>query len=278
VKKLLVSLIFRPLVYLAVAFVALLCVVPFYWMIVASTLDFSELFTWPLRVTPGASFMANIGRMSQIASFARSYLNSAVIACSRVALTTFFCGLAGFAFAKFPFPGRKILFSIMLATMMIPSTVTVVPWFILMTKIGWANKLIGLIIPETAYAFGIFWLTQYIREVVADELIDSARIEGCADFGIFTRVVLPIILPGLGVLLLLTFMNSWNEFVKAFVLISDTAKYTLTMHMMTMMSNRPPDIPSTLAAACVATLPIILLFIVANKMFIEGLTYGALKE
>jgi ABC-type glycerol-3-phosphate transport system permease component len=216
--------------------------------------------------------------MSQIASFAKSYFNSSLIACSRVLLTTFFCGLAGFSFAKFPFPGKKVLFMAMLATMMIPSTVTVVPWFILMTKIGWANKLIGLIIPETAYAFGIFWLTQYIREVVADELIDSARIEGCGDFGIFTRVVFPIILPGLGVLLLLTFMNSWNEFIKAFVLISDTAKYTLTMHMLTMMSNRPPDIPSTLAAACVATLPIIVLFIAANRMFIEGLTYGALKE
>ena len=208
--------------------------------------------------------------------FVQALVNSLYLAIIRTLLQTLLCALAGFAFAKYQFPGRDKLFAVVLATMMIPSAVSLVPWYIMMTNFfGWRDSYNALIIPNLINAFGIFWMRQYIQQAVPDELLHAGRIDGCSDLRLFWNIALPIIGPGLGALGLSAFLGAWNEWLQPLLILTSSQKYTLAMLVANLGSQDVMNVRVTLSA--MAAIPTLVVFFMASRRLIAGLTAGAIK-
>jgi ABC-type glycerol-3-phosphate transport system permease component len=246
-------------------------------MFVVATRSSEDIFRFPPMMTPGLLFPENFQSLMNQTVFLRNYANSLFFALTLTILLLFFDSLAGFAFAKYNFPGRDFLFGFMLATMMIPGAVMMIPWFIEMKFFGWLNSYKALIIPYATSAFGIFWMRQYIMGAVPSELLDSARIDGADDFTIFYRIVVPIITPALGALAILNFMGAWNNLVNPMIIFSSPDKFPLTVALKTLVSMRYTDYGALMAGAFLSVLPIIIVFLLGAKRFISGITAGSIQ-
>ena len=207
----------------------------------------------------------------------RYFINSVFIATASTLLTLFFCSLGGYAFAKYEFKGKAVLFGILLASMMIPFQVLLVPLFGLMSDIGWLNSYKAIIIPFSVGAFGIFLMRQFIV-TIPSELIDAARIDGCSEFGIYYRIVLPIIKPALGALTIYSFLSSWNGYLWPLIVLRDEAKYTLPIGLANLIGIYRQDYGMLMAGTFLSLLPIIILFLAMQREFIQGITLGSVKE
>lgn len=261
--------------YLLLIGLALLILFPFYWMIIGSTLSLTELNKYPPPLWISDQLITNVTLVLQ-RGFARALFNSIYLATIRTALQVLLCSLAGFAFAKYQFPGRDKLFAVVLATMMIPSAVSLVPWYIMMTNFfGWRDSYNALIIPNLINAFGIFWMRQYIQQAVPDEVLQAGRIDGCSDLRLFFSIALPIIGPGLGALGLSAFLGAWNEWLGPLLILTTSSKYTLAMLVANLGSQDVMNVRITLAA--MAAVPTLLVFFLASRRLIAGLTAGAVK-
>jgi ABC-type glycerol-3-phosphate transport system permease component len=183
----------------------------------------------------------------------------------------------GYAFAKFRFPGRDKLFATMLATMMIPSILGIIPSFMLMRELGWLNTYLPLIVPGAANAFGIFWMRQYIMGAIPDDLMDAARIAGAHEFRIYWNIVLPVLTPALAALAILTFMGKWNEFFWPLLILKDEAKYTLPVALASLQNLYGQEIGVQMLGATIAILPVLIVFLMSARRFMAGLTAGAIK-
>jgi cellobiose transport system permease protein len=267
----------KGLVYLVITSGALLCLFPFYWMFVVATRSSSEVFAFPPVVIPGSLLFQNIQSLLASIAFFRSYGNTLFYALSVTMLMLFFDSLAGFAFAKYPFPGKNYLFGFMLATMMIPGAVMLVPWFVEMKFFGWLDSYKALIIPSAVDAFGIFWMRQYIMDAVPSELMDAARIDGAHDFAIYARIVLPIISPALGALAILTFMGAWNNLISPMIILTTPEKFPLTVTLKTLVAIRLTDYGALMAGTFLSVLPIIVVFLLGARRFISGITAGSIQ-
>ncbi|HEY65479.1 MAG TPA: carbohydrate ABC transporter permease [Caldilineae bacterium] len=259
---------------------AFLSAFPFYWMLVLGTHSTMEIFHWPPTFLPGNHVLENYKGMMGIIPFWRNLFNSAFVATTHTALSLLFCSMGGYAFAKYQFPGRDKLFALMLATMMIPWMAGIIPWFILISKwLHWINRYEALIIPGAASAFGIFWMRQYIQETIPSELLDAARIDGCPEFFIFFRVVAPLLSPAYGALGIMTFMGSWNAFMGPLLVMQEKTMYTLPVALALLRQNpqRGYDAGVLMLGTSMAVLPILIVFLMAARRFIAGLTVGALK-
>jgi ABC-type glycerol-3-phosphate transport system permease component len=265
------------LVYLLLGLLALVFLFPFYWMMISATMSLPELGQFPPRLVPGGHLIENWNTLTGMLPLVRAFFNSLFISITTTLLQLFFCSLAGYAFAKYNFPGREKLFIALLATMMIPSAVGLIPWYVMMSKFHWVDQYQALIVPSMVSAFGVFWMRQFITASVPDELLQAARIDGCGDFGIYWRIVAPIILPGLGALGIITFMGAWNDYLGPLVIIRTLNNYTLPLVIGAMSSNLGTRIHLQLLGAAFATVPVLLVFFFASQRFIAGLTAGALK-
>lgn len=271
------TLISKLIIHIIVGAGALLMLLPLYWMVVSAFKPLPEIMTVPVTFIPVNATLENFRGLLAETFFARSMLNSTVIALANVVLQVFFCSLAGFAFAKYRFPGREVLFTLVLGTVMIPQYVTLIPNYIVMGKIGWLDTWAPLIIPGIANAFGIFWMRQYIA-TVPDELLDAARIDGAGEFGTYWRIVVPIIKPGLVTLALFIFSTSWNEFLLPLVYLRTKELYTVQLTMANIFRVQYKfNYHWAMASAILATLPMGILFATLQKQFISGLTLGGLK-
>jgi ABC-type glycerol-3-phosphate transport system permease component len=202
--------------------------------------------------------------------------NTLLVSAASTALSLFFCTLGGYGFAKFRFPGRKTLFAFLLATMIIPFTIFIVPTYILMVKLGWIDSYWPLIVPGAANAFGIFFMRQYIS-TISDEILDAARIDGCSEFGIFRRVILPVCVPGLTTLGLIFFMNAWNNFLLPSIYIKSPELYTLPL--MQMQFGGPSGYSiyrEWMALSTTSVVPLLIIFLIFQRRFAEGITAGAI--
>ncbi|MGC8879567.1 MAG: carbohydrate ABC transporter permease [Anaerolineae bacterium] len=270
-------LISKLIIHIIVGAGALLMLLPLYWMVVSAFKPLPEIMTVPVTFIPVNATLENFRGLLAETFFARSMLNSTVIALANVVLQVFFCSLAGFAFAKYRFPGRDVLFTLVLGTVMIPQYVTLIPNYIVMGRIGWLDTWAPLIIPGIANAFGIFWMRQYIA-TVPDELLDAARIDGAGEFGTYWRIVVPIIKPGLVTLALFIFSTSWNEFLLPLVYLRSKELYTVQLTMANIFRVQYKfNYHWAMASAILATLPMGILFATLQKQFISGLTLGGLK-
>lgn len=263
--------------YGLLSLLALITAFPFYYMLVTSTHRTSDILTIPPPLMFGSALVQNYQDLLAALPFWNALWNSFAIAAIHTALVLFFCSLAGYAFAKFRFPGRDGLFAFLLATLMVPGVIGLIPSFVIMRWLGWIDTWNPLIVPGIANAFGIFWMRQYINGAVPVDMIDAARIDGAHEFRIYWNVVVPIITPALAALAILTFMGKWNDFQWPLLILKEQAKYTLPVALSTLRSLRGTEIGVQILGATGAILPIMIVFLLASRQFIAGITAGAVK-
>ncbi|MCY3741204.1 MAG: ABC transporter permease subunit [Candidatus Poribacteria bacterium] len=220
---------------------------------------------------------SNYRNLWKTVPYNRYFINSIFIATASTLLTLFFCSLGGYAFAKYQFRGQKILFGILLASMMVPFQVLLVPLFGLMYDIGWLNSYKAIIIPFSVGAFGVFLMRQFIV-TIPSELLDAARIDGCSEFGIYYRIVLPIIKPALGALTIYSFLGSWNGYLWPLIILRDEAKYTLPIGLANLVGIYRQDYGMLMAGTLLSLMPIVILFLAMQREFVQGITLGSVKE
>ena len=189
--------------------------------------------------------------------------------------------MAGFAFAKSPFPGRERLFIFLLATMMLPSQLQIIPMYQMMTFLHWRNTYYSIIVPGLVSAFGIFLMRQYIAMSLPDELLDAATIDGCSFAGIYARICLPVIGPGLTVLALLSFIDSWNSFLWPLLMLDKPAAATVPVALGSLQATSASMDPifwtGVIAGTVLGTMPMVILFLFAQRRFVSGIMSGAFK-
>ncbi len=222
-------------------------------------------------------FTSNYRNLWKTVPFNRYFINSIFIATASTLLTLFFCSLGGYAFAKYRFRGQKILFGILLASMMVPFQVLLVPLFGLMYDIGWLNSYKAIIVPFSVGAFGVFLMRQFIV-TIPTELLDAARIDGCSEFGIYYRIVLPIIKPALGALTIYSFLGSWNGYLWPLIILRDESKYTLPIGLANLVGIYRQDYGMLMAGTLLSLMPIVILFLAMQREFVQGITLGSVKE
>jgi len=264
------------LLYLVLVGGSIVSIVPYFWMIASSFKTMGDFFG--RIILPPAPTLGNYLDLITKTGYPRWFLNSSIVAVSFTLLSLFLVSLGGYGFAKFDFPLRERLFLILVVSMMIPFYVTVIPVYALLAWIGWVNTYWVLIIPWAANAFGIFFMRQYIESAVPTDLLDSARIDGCSEFGIYYRIVLPLVKPALAAFAVIAFMSSWNDFLWPLVAVTDPSMYVIPVGLASFTgAHQKVQYGYMMAGSFVSTLPIIILYIRMQKYFRAGLTYGAVK-
>lgn len=265
-------------VHLIMAVIVVICLFPVLWMCIISVKTVGESITGFNALRVETPTLANYMRLFELIPLGQNLYNSLFTTILGTVTSLFFCALAGFAFAKYRFPGREALFYFVIATMMITPEVGSVPLFIIMRKIGMINSLWSLIIPRIATAVGIFYMRQYIMDV-PDEIVEAARIDGCSEFGIFARVVVPVIKPALASWASLTVIARWNDFFWPLLFLRKTSKYTLMVSVSMLPTSDGLSTPwqVVLAGTTLVIVPSILLYLVMQMFQKEGLTAGAVK-
>jgi multiple sugar transport system permease protein len=268
----------RTLIYTLLGVAALATVAPFYWEFILATHTTSNIAATPPPVWVGDALLRNYRTLLEYAPyFWRSMLNSGVIAVGSTVVTIFFSALSGYAFARFSFPFKEQLFWVLLLTMLIPGQLGLIPWYIEMTHFGWTNSFLPFIVPAVGNAFGTFWMRQYIASAIPSELFDAARMDGCGEFGIFWRIVLPLAAPAAGALAITSFIGGWNSFLGPLTLMSDPSMYTYPVALANLKGVHGTDTGALLVGSAIATLPMVLITVFGSRRLIDGLTSGALS-
>ncbi len=258
---------------------------PLLWMVASSFKNGEDIATAPFSFDPHALSLDNYTSMLAAVPLGVGFSNTAIVIAIKGGLTLVFCPLAGFAFAKYRFRGRNALFTVLLSTLMLPVIVLLIPLLLEMGAVGWVNTYAGLALPGAIDAFSIFWMRQVIADV-PDELLDAGRIDGCSPFGLYWRVVLPVIRPGLAALAVLTFIGIYNDFVWP-VIITNTAPMQTLQVMLSGLQSQINSVQvgtsgasawgEILAASTLASLPVLVLFVVLQRHFIQGALAGSVK-
>ncbi|MBA9001599.1 carbohydrate ABC transporter permease [Thermomonospora cellulosilytica] len=267
-----------PLTRITLAATIVLSVFPLYWMLVVATRTNDVVGSVPPPVVPGGELGRNLARLfgDEQARFGLGLVNSAVAASAVTVSTLLFASLAGFAFAKLRFRGRNGLLLVMLATMMVPVQMGIIPLYMLMAEIGWTGKLQAVIVPFLVTGFGVFMMRQYTMQALPDELIEAARIDGCSTWRIYWSVVLPVLRPAMAVLGLFTFMQTWNEFIWPLAVLdpdNPTVQYSLNL----LNGSYYTDYSLMFTGTAVSTLPLLVIFLLCGRQLIGGIMDGALK-
>ncbi len=265
------------LAYLTVGIGSLIMLMPFYFMFVFATHDRSDIFQLPPPVWFGSDFFRNFDILTQRLPFWRNLGWSLYVAICSTGLTLWFCSMAGYAFSCFEFRFKKPLFALVLATMLLPSFMNMIPSFMVMDALGWIDQARALYIPGAASAFGIFLMRQFISSSVPQDLIEAARLDGCSEFGIYGQIVLPLLKPALGTLGLITFIASWNNFMGPLVLMRSADHYTLPLALRSLQTPTDTEWGALMAGSAIATIPLMILFALFSRQLIAGLTSGAVK-
>lgn len=267
--------------YVFLLLLTALSLFPLYWSFVVASHDNSALGAYPPVLTPGGNFRDNVDRLFNAGivnvDFARALINSAIVASVVTASVVFFSALAGFAFAKLSFRGSKLLFVVVIATLIVPVQLGVIPLYIEMNQFGWINHLQAVIAPFLVTAFGVFLMRQYIAGAVPNELIDASRVDGCHTLRVFWHVILPAVRPIAAVLGLLTFMNTWNDFFWPLIVLTPHNP-TVQVAVSTLASSAyVPDYALILTGTFVSILPLLVVFLVLGKQIVGGIMKGAVK-
>ncbi|KAB2349560.1 carbohydrate ABC transporter permease [Actinomadura rudentiformis] len=267
-----------PLTYITLMAALVLSLFPIYWMIVVATRTNDVVSDVPPPVLPGGKFGDNVSRLfgTEDVYFAKGLINSFIASGAVTISTVFFASLAGFAFAKLRFRGKNGLLLTIIATMMIPVQMGIVPLYMIMVELGWQNQLQAVIVPFLVTGFGVFMMRQYADQAVPDELIEAARVDGCTTFGIYWRVVLPALRPAAGVLGLFTFMQTWNEFMWPLAVLTPDNP-TVQLSINNLANAYFKDYTLMFAGTTIAILPLLIVFVVFGRQIIGGIMEGAIK-
>ena len=281
----------RIIIYIVLIFASILILLPVYWMLKGSFSTLESLYRQPPEIWPVNPTIDNykflLGFFPEDATqygistdlFPRSILNSLVVTIVATIVGIFLCSITGFAFAKYRFKGKDVLFFAILGMIMIPQVAIFIPNYILMAKLKLINTYWALILPNVAHPFGIFWMRQYISRSIPDSVIESARIDGCNEFSIYTRIILPIIRPGLGALAIFLFLLKWNDLILplAYTTKNEMFTFPLVLNILRQYQYGNP-LNLLMAGSIISIIPILITFLVAQKQFVAGITLGAVKE
>ena len=266
----------NALKYLVLVGGAFVMVFPFVWMMIASLMTAGEIQMRPPVWLPAAPQFSNYGELARSIPIGRLYFNSLFTSGIIVLGVLLSSSLAGFAFAKYRFPGRELLFYLILATMMIPFFVTLIPVFFIVRQLGWIDTYQGLVVPGLTSAYGIFLMRQFMV-TVPDELIDAARIDGASEPMIYWRIVIPLVKPALATLGTFAFIGAWNNFLWPLLVLNSRELFTLPLGINSLRSLYADNTNLLMAGTAVAVLPMLLLFVLLQRYFIQGIALTGLK-
>jgi multiple sugar transport system permease protein len=273
----LISSASRAAIHLVVYALALTALFPFLWMLSTSLKPESEVFSWPPSLLPWPPRWENYRAAWDIAPFGRYFLNTAVVALTVTGISLFLNSLAAYAFARLRFRGRDTLFMLLLATMMIPFQVTMIPTFLILEQLGWLDSYLGLTVPGFAGAFGIFMLRQFMLSIPED-LLDAARMDGCGELRVYAQIMLPLCKPALATLATFTFMGAWNDFILPLMVVKSDEMRTLTLAVASLSSGLyVMSFPLMMAAATFVIFPVLLAFLFAQRFFTRSIVMGGFK-
>lgn len=269
----------KILVNIIINIIVLIFLFPIIWMAILSTNNRTDISNFPPPFLPGKALLENYQRLVDAIPFFKNLLNSVCVGFFSTLIVLFVCSFAAYGFARYKSaPGNKILLYVVVASIMIPPLAGLIPWFMLVNSLGWINTFWPLIIPPAANAFGVFWMYQFIKESVPEELYEAAKVDGATDFGVYWRIVIPIIRPGLGALAVLTFLNVWQNFQIPLIVLNEVDKFTIPLALANLSTLYGTDIPAVMLGTTISLLPIFVAFLLATRHFIAGLTSGSVKS
>ena len=255
---------------------AVATVAPLVWMVSVSFMSPGEASAFPPPLVPGQPTLANYRELFGHAGMGRYVVNSVVLTAAVTLVSLSFNVAAGYAFAKLPFGGRDRIFKSLLAALVIPGQVAMVPLFLLLKQLGLVNSYGGVIVPAMASIFGIFVVRQYALSI-PDQVLEAARIDGASEFGIFRRVIVPILKPIIITLAVFTSLGTWNDFMWPLIVLNDSDLYTLPVALASLSREHVQDNELMMAGAVVTTLPVLVVFLVLQRYYIEGIMLGSVK-
>jgi multiple sugar transport system permease protein len=271
-----VNRVLPTLWYTLLALGLLLTLTPLWWMIAASLMPPGEANSYPPRLWPSAITFEHYTALFTRLDLARYLLNSTLLASAVTVISLFINSMAGYAFAKFRFRGRDRLFQSLLAALVIPAQVAMLPLFLLLKQFGLINTYWGVIIPGMASIFGIFLIRQYLL-AIPDSLLDAARMDGASEFRIYWSLVLPLCRPILVTLGIFTFMGTWNDFMWPLIVLTDSSMHTLPVALANLLGEHVQDTELMMAGSVLTVLPVMLLFVVLQRYYIAGIMLGGIK-
>jgi len=254
-----------------------LTVVPFLWMLLGSMKTQRELLALPPTWLPEDPTSANYERLSERLDFPRFFWNTTLIAVSITASNLVFCSMVGYALAKLRFAGRQLVFLLVMATLLVPSSVTLAPLFVLMSRLDLVNTHLAVILPTAAGPLGVFLMRQFMLGI-PDELLDAARVDGAGELTIYRRIVLPLTVPGMAALAIVTFLPAWNALLWPLVVLTSEENYTLPVALAIFARGQfQADYGLLMAGAVVLVLPVIVVFLFLQRRFTESVAMTGLK-
>jgi multiple sugar transport system permease protein len=262
--------------WLGMAALSLLVSFPLIWMVLSSFKTSEELFRAVPTIWPENPSLEGYRHIFTQMPFGRYFFNSFVVAAATTILSVLTSAIAGYVFAKFEFRGKNILFVAILASMMIPGTVMLVPRYVLINWLGWTDTYWALIVPQGITVFGIFLMRQYMHGIPSD-YIDAARVDGMSEFGIFAQIILPLCKPALSALAILSFIGSWDSLLWPLVVVSSDSMRTLPMGIAGLATVHSPSLTLMLPAATITVIPIVIVFAVFQRQFVNAMTSSGLK-
>jgi multiple sugar transport system permease protein len=255
---------------------AAISLVPLLWMLSVAFMQPGEASHFPPRLLPSAATLHNFRELFVRAGMGRYLFNSFLIASATTLIALLLNTMAGYAFAKLQFSGRERVFRVLLAALVIPVQVTMMPLFLMLKQVGLVNSYAGAIIPGMAGIFGIFLVRQYARSI-PDELLEAARIDGAGEFRIFFQIILPVLKPILVTLAIFVFLASWNDFMWPLIVLTDSSLHTLPVALASLSREHVQDNELMMAGSVVTVLPVLLLFLVLQRYYLQGLMTGSVK-
>ncbi len=266
----------RIIVYIILLSGCVVTLAPFVWMLLTSFKSQVEAVSIPPSILPRQWITAAYTTLTEKIPFFQMYLNTIITSVITVAGQLLFCSLAGYAFGRIKFPGRNILFVLCLSVLMVPTSFYILPQYIIIQKLGLLNSLHAIYLPNLFSAFGTFLMRQFFM-ALPQGLEEAARIDGCSHGGVFARIMLPLVKPGLVSLGILTLRFSWNNLMWPLIVNTSTTKMTLTAGLSYLQGQYLSDYPSIMAGAVLAIIPLIVLFAIFQKQFIEGIAFTGIK-
>lgn len=282
--------VLKILLYIVVSFVSLIMFLPFFWSILTSFKLDNEIFSLPLKWLPSQITFEHYINAFETVPFTKYFFNSFFIAIMGVLTNLFFGSLSGYAFSKLEFRGRNSIFRILLAAMMIPGVVTMIPSYYVLMNFpllggndlfgeggrGLINSFWAVILPGAAGSFAVFFMRQFFL-TLPNDMMEMARIEGAGEFKIFLKIYLPLTKPALATLGIFTFQSGWNAFLWPMIVLNNPDKHTIQMGLQAFSYNYQTDYGAMMAGSLVAILPILILFVFLQRYFVQGIAFSGVK-
>lgn len=264
-------------IYFILILFVILFTFPFYYVFVLASQEGTNMYTNPPHIFFGTHYFENIGKLFEAIPFGLHFFNSVAIGVLATLSTAFFCTMGGFSLSKYEFKGKNFIYTLMITTIAIPTFLNLVPFFRMMTAFGWYDSWLPLIIPGMANAFGIFMMTQFLKQAIPADLLSAARIDGLSEYGILMKIVFPLAKSSMAILMIVTFVGSWNNLIGPLIFLPTVSKQPIPPALTRLFNTMDGDIGALMVGNTLTILPLAIVFSVFSKQIISGLTAGSIK-